>query len=100
VKKRKKIDHLSTLCVGLDIGSRKNFITAMNFDSERLIDMQPVPNAVSGVEQLEAMILAVLSGHPEFKYVLIGMESTSFYGVHVANYLSTSDALKPYHKES
>ena len=48
----------------------------MNFDSERLIDMQPVPNAVSGVVQLEAMILAVLSDHPEFKYVLVGMEST------------------------
>ena len=99
VKKRKKIDHLSTLCVGLDIGSRKNFITAMNFDSERLIDMQSVPNAASGVEQLESMILAVLAVHAEFRYVLIAMESTSFYGVHVANYLSTSDALKPYHAE-
>ena len=99
MKKRKKIDHLSTLCVGLDIGSRRNFITAMNFDSEMLISMQQVPNAASGVEQLESMILAVLSDHPEFKCVLIGMESTSFYGVHVANYLSTSDALKPYHTE-
>ena len=96
MKKRIKIDHLSTLCVGLDIGSRNNYITAMDFDSNRLINMKPVPNAVSGVEQMESMILSVLEGNPQFKYILIAMESTSFYGVHVANYLSTSDYLKPY----
>ena len=42
------------------------------------------------------MILAVLEANSQFKYLLIAMESTSFYGVHVANYLSTSDRLKPY----
>lgn len=78
MKKHRKIDHLSTLCVVLDIGSRRNFITAMNFDYELLINMQQVPNAAIGVEQLESMLLAVLSDHPEFKCVLIGMESTSF----------------------
>ena len=96
MKKRIKIDHLSTLCVGLDIGSRNNFITALDFDSNRLINMKPVPNASSGVEEMESMILAVLEANPQFKYLLIAMESTSFYGVHVANYLSTSDRLKPY----
>ena len=50
MKKRLKFDHLSTLCVGLDIGSRGNFITALNFDSDRLINMRPVPNTASGVE--------------------------------------------------
>ena len=96
MKKRIKIDHLSTLCVGLDIGSRSNYITALDFDSNRLINMKPVPNAASGVEQMESMILAVLEANAQFKYLLIAMESTSFYGVHVANYLSTSDRLKPY----
>ena len=96
MKKRLKIDHLSTLCVGLDIGSRNNFITALDFDSNRLINMQHVPNAASGVEVMESMILAVLQEHSHFKYLLIAMESTSFYGVHVANYLSTSDCLQPY----
>ena len=96
MKNRMKFDHLSTLCVGLDIGSRGNFITALNFDSDRLINMRPVPNTASGVETMELMILAVLVGNPQFKYLLIALESTSFYGVHVANYLSTSDQLKPY----
>lgn len=91
-----KFDHLSTLCVGLDIGSRGNFITALNFDSDRPINMRPVPNNTSGVEAMESMILAVLEGNLQFRYLLIAMESTSFYGVHVANYLSTSDQLKPY----
>lgn len=68
----------------------------MDFDSNRLINMKPVPNAVNGVEQMESMILAVLEANSQFKYLLIAMESTSFYGVHVANYLSTSDRLKPY----
>ncbi|MCD7904236.1 MAG: IS110 family transposase [Clostridiales bacterium] len=31
-----------------------------------------------------------------FKYVIIGMESASFYGVHIANYLSVSDKLTPF----
>jgi len=96
VKKRIKIDHLSTLCVGLDVGSRNNCITALDFDSNPLINMQPVPNAASGVEAMESMILEVLEDNSQFKYLLIAMESTSFYGVHVANYLSTSDRLKPY----
>ena len=93
VKKRMKFDQLSTLCVGLDIGSRSNFITALNFDSDHLINMSPVPNAASGVETMESMNLAVLEANPQFRYLLIAMESTSFYGVHVANYLSTSDRL-------
>lgn len=42
------------------------------------------------------MILAVLEENLQFRYLLIALESTSFYGVHVANYLSTSDQLKPY----
>lgn len=96
MKKRMKFDHLSTLCVGLDIGSRSNFITALNFDSDRLINMRPVSSAANGVETMEAIILAVLEGSPQFRYLLVAMESTSFYGVHVANYLSTSDLLKPY----
>ena len=45
---------------------------------------------------MESMILAVLEANPQFRYLLIAMESTSFYGVHVANYLSTCDRLKPY----
>lgn len=46
----KKIDYLSTLFVGIDVGSRMNVISALNFEQEFLIKMLPIPNAQYGVE--------------------------------------------------
>ena len=94
--KKIKIDYLSTLFVGIDIGSRTNVISALNFDQDFLIKMIPVPNAQGGAEQMEEMIAQVLSQHHEFRAVIIGLESTGFYGVHIANYLSTSEKLAPF----
>jgi len=94
--KKIKIDYLSTLFVGIDIGSRTNVISALNFDQDFLIKMVPVANAQGGAEQMEEMVAEVLSQHHEFKTVIIGLESTGFYGVHIANYLSTSEKLAPF----
>lgn len=58
--------------------------------------MRPVPNTASGAEAMESIILAVLGENLQFKYLLVVLESARFYGVHVANYLSTSDQLNPY----
>lgn len=92
----KKIDYLSTLFVGIDIGSRMNVISALNFYQEFLIKMVPILNAQYGTEQMEAMIAEVLGAHHEFQSVIIGLESTGFYGVHIANYLSTCEKLAPF----
>jgi transposase len=92
----KKIDYLSTLFVGIDIGSRINVISALNFQQEFLIKMVAIPNAQYGAEEMESMIADVLVEHKEFKYVIIGLESTAFYGVHIANYLSTCEKLAPF----
>ena len=94
--KKIKIDYLSTLFVGIDIGSRTNVISALNFDQDFLIKMVPVANAQGGAEQMEEMVAEVLSQHHEFKTVIIGLESTGFYGVHIANYLSASEKLAPF----
>lgn len=91
----KKIDYLSTLFVGIDISARENVVSAINFEQDFLIKMKPVPNSQSGAEQLEAMLLKVLEANT-FKTVIIGLESTSFYGVHIANFLSASEKLMPY----
>lgn len=91
----KKIDYLSTLFVGIDIGARQNVVSAINFEQEFLIKMKPVPNTQSGAEQLEAMLVNVLENNT-FKTVMIGLESTSFYGIHIANFLSSSEKLMPY----
>lgn len=89
----KKIDYLSTLFVGIDIGSRTNVVSAIDFNQEYFIKWKPVPNAYGGAELLENMIADVLDKNHVFKYVIIGMESTGFYGVHIANYLSSSKKL-------
>jgi len=86
--KKIKIDYLSTLFVGIDISSRTNVISAIGFDQDFLIKMVPVPNAQGGAEQMEDMVAQALSQRHEFRAVIIVLESTGFYGVHIANYLS------------
>lgn len=89
----KKIDYLRALFVGIDIGSCVNVVSALNFQQDYLIKMVPVQNTQGGAETIESMIAGVLSEHHEFHYVIIGLESTGFYGVHIANYLSTYEKL-------
>ena len=72
----KKIDYLTTLFVGIDIGSRTNVISAIDFNQEYFIRMKPVPNSQGGSENLESMIVNVLEKNHQFKMVIIGMEST------------------------
>lgn len=95
----KKTDYLSTLFVGIDIGSRTNVVSAIDFNQDFFIRMKPVPNAKEGAETLESLLVDVLSVHHEFNHVIIGLESTGFYGVHIANYLSASDLLAPFGTE-
>ena len=58
--------------------------------------MKPVENTQEGAVLMEQMISDVLEHYHQFKYVVIGMESTGFYDVHLANYLSDSDLLAPF----
>lgn len=37
-----------------------------------------------------------MEAHHDFKYVIIALESTGFYGGHIANYLSTCELLAPF----
>lgn len=92
----KKIDYLSTLLVGIDIASRIHVISALDFNQEFFIKMKTVENTQEGAVLLEGMISDVLKEHHQFNYVVIGMESTGFYGVHLANYLSASGLLAPF----
>lgn len=92
----KKIDYLSTLFVGIDIASRTNVVSAIDFHQEYFIRSKAIPNAQGGAEILEDMIAEVLASHHQFHYVIIGLESTGFYGVHIANYLSSCHKLAPF----
>ncbi len=92
----KTIDYLSTLFVGIDIGSRTNVVSAIDFNQHFLIKKQSFANTQEGVTLLEQHIVSVLSEHHHFKFVLVALESTGLYGVHLANYLSSSDYLFPF----
>ena len=48
----KKIDYLSTLFVGIDVGSRMIVISVLNFEQEYLSKMIPIFNAQFGAEQM------------------------------------------------
>mgnify|MGYP003369475140 FL=1 len=93
---KEKIDYLSTLFVGIDIASRIHVLSALDFNQDFFIKMKPVQNTQEGAALLEGMIVDVLKENHQFKYVVIAMESTGFYGVHLANYLSASDLLAPF----
>lgn len=58
--------------------------------------MLPVPNAQYGAEQMEQLTAQVLEQRHGFHSVIIGLESTGFYGVHIASYLSTCERLAPF----
>ncbi|WP_277407038.1 IS110 family transposase [Lacrimispora xylanisolvens] len=93
---KEKIDYLSTLFVGIDIASRIHVISALDFNQQFFIKMKPVENTQEGAVLLESLIVDVLTANHQFKYVVIGMESTGFYGVHLANFLSSSELLTPF----
>jgi transposase len=90
----KKSDYLSTLFVGIDVSARENVVCALNFEQERLLQFA-VPNAQSGADEISDR-LAVLLSDNTFIRVIIALESTSFYGIHIANFLSACALLAPY----
>jgi len=90
----KNSEFLTTLFVGIDISARENVVCALNFEQDRLLRFS-VPNAQSGADEI-AHRLSVLLSNEDFNHVIIAMESTSFYGVHLANFLSSSALLAPF----
>lgn len=90
----KKSDYLSTLFVGIDVSARENVVCVLNFEQERLLEFA-VPNAQSGADEMADKLAVLLSDH-SFTRVMIALESTSFYGIHIANFLSASALLSPY----
>ena len=91
----KKFNPLSTLFVGIDVSAKTNVVCAINFNSDRLLEIS-VDNNQAGAEKLSAKLIEVLSVHSEFTEVAIALESTSFYSTHIANFLSSDINLLPY----
>jgi len=93
----KKLDFLSTLFVGIDVSSKSNVICALDFSSNKLLEFT-VSNNQPGAIELSLKIRTLMTGG-KFKAVIFALESTSFYGIHIANFLSSDEgmlAFNPY----
>jgi len=87
----KNSEVLTTLFVGIDVSSQSNVVCAMNFDQDKLLTIT-VPNNHSGAEQISERVCMIMEDHG-FERVVFAMESTSFYGLHLANFLSSDSRL-------
>jgi len=90
----KNLDVLTTLFVGIDISSNANVVYAMDFSQDKLLTAT-VSNNHSGAEQISERVCSLMEGSG-FRAVVFAMESTSFYGVHLANFLSSDTRLLEY----
>lgn len=87
----KNIDFLSALFVGIDVSSKSNVVCGLDFSSNKLLNFT-VANNRQGAIQISDTIFDFLSSS-KFKYLIVALESTSLYGVHIANHLSSDEKL-------
>ena len=90
-----KINYMSTLFVGIDVSSKTNAVYAMDFEENKYIS-STFGNNQPGSEELADMIVACMQKHKNLDTILIVLESTSVYSVHISNFLSTCETLMPY----
>lgn len=90
-----KINYMSTLFVGIDVSSKSNVVYAMDFDENKYIDSS-FPNNQPGANKLTEVITDCMKKHTELNTIIIALESTSVYSIHIANFLSSCELLMPY----
>ncbi len=89
-----KNNFLSTLFVGIDVSSKTNVLCALDFQGNKLLNLKALNNQ-PGAESILNSILNCLNSN-NLKYVVIALESTSFYSTHIANFLSSNELLLAY----
>jgi transposase len=81
----------STLFVGIDVSSKSNYVYAMDFFAKKLLSFS-CSNNLPGASVLITNLCNCLETE-NLKYVVIAMESTSYYSFHICNYLASSPEL-------
>jgi len=89
-----KNNFMSTLFVGIDVSSKTNVLCALDFQGDKLLNLKALNNQ-PGAESILDSILGCLNSNG-LEYVVIALESTSFYSTHIANFLSSSEELLPF----
>lgn len=83
------------LNTGIDISLRKAAVSIIDQSGIRLGKPFEIPNTQPGNQDLEERLLAILKAGG-FESLRLGMESTSFYGFHLAEYFTASTKLAPW----
>ena len=89
-----KNNFLSTLFVGIDVSSKTNVLCALDFQGNKLLNLKALNNH-PGAESILESILDCLNSN-SLNFVVIALESTSFYSTHIANFLSSNEVLLAY----
>lgn len=89
-----KNEFLKTLFVGIDVSSKTNVLCALDFAGNKLLNLKAL-NDQNGAESILESLLHCLTTK-ELENVVIALESTSVYSIHIANFLSSSDELLPF----
>jgi transposase len=85
---------LSTLYVGIDVSAKTNVLCALDFQGNKLLKLKALNNQ-PGAETILNSIIECLDSN-DLKYVVIALESTSFYSTHIANFLASNEILLAY----
>lgn len=67
----------------------------MDFDENKYI-ASSFGNNQPGADQLATLISECMQKHPVLNTIIVTLESTSVYSIHIANFLSSCEALMPY----
>ena len=86
---------LSTLFVGIDVSSKNNEVCVIDFDETSYLKTS-VSNNHPGAVALAEKLADIMKQHPEFTRIVIAMEATSCYSIHVATFLSSTEILMPH----
>ena len=85
---------LKTLFVGIDVSSTTNVLCALDFSGNKLLNLKALNNQ-PGAQALLGSILDCLDSN-SLEFVVIALESTSFYSTHIANFLASNEFLLAY----
>lgn len=86
-----KTNILSTLFVGIDVSSKTNVVCALDFYSNKLFELSCKNNLPGSTEMLDCIINCLKKNN--LSHVVIALESTSIYSIHVATFLSSHEDL-------
>lgn len=86
------------LSVGIDVGSTENAVWFMDAHGNQAGKLLEFPNNLPGAQTLLRTIIEAADSI-DAKKIKIGMEATSVYNFHLANFLSDNDGLKSFDTE-